>query len=318
MKQLFYSVVGVALSFAGITACKNKLVEPPGISLYETIRQNSKDTLFRLALDLTGYGTLLSTSPSVTALVPPDTAFESTGYTAAVLKSMNSDALKVLIGYHLIGQTVPPAKLPAAGRLETRSGYYLYTTNNNGLLYLNDVAIQAGYIPAANGILIPVSKVLKPPTERLYVTLAADTTFSLYTKALTRDSVRRKLFKDTFNTGNLFTVFAPTNNAFRRAGISERYIDTSGYDTISRLVMRHYIANAGLTYGDFVNNTALKSAGDSTLILITSASTRFGQQAPAIRAVNRPDTTLYRLKTRDQMTANGILHSIDSLLPPRR
>lgn len=317
MKQFLYTVLGAAFLFAGVTACKNNLAEPPEVSLFETISRESEYSLFLSGVKKAGYQSLLSTSPSVTVLLPANSAFITAGYDSAKLANLDTTTVAVIIGYHLIGETVTPSGITAAGRLETRSGYYLYTSNNNGL-FINNVRIDGTYISAANGIVLPISTVLIPPQKRIYETLKADTSFSFYYQAVTRDSLRRKLFKDTFNTGNLFTVFAPTNNAFRRAGIDAAYISSIGYDTISRLVMRHYIANESLLYNDFIDNTTKKSAGDSILLLITGTNTRFGSQAPAIRAVNRPDTTLYKLKTHDLITINGIMHSIDSLLPPRK
>jgi len=317
MKQLLYTVLSAAFLLAGVTACKNKLAEPPEVSLLQTISEQPEYSLFLYGINKARYESLLSTSPSVTVLLPSNSAFISAGYDSAKLRDMDTNSVAALIGYHLIGETVTPSRIAAASRLETRAGYYLHTSNNNGL-FINNVRIDGTYISAANGIVIPISTVLSPPKERIYATLQADTSFSLYFQAVTRDSLRRKLFKDTFNTGNLFTVFAPTNNAFRRAGIDAAYISSIGYDTISRLVMRHYIANESLLYNDFIDNTTKKSAGDSILLLITGTNARFGSQAPAIRAVNRPDTTLYRLKTHDLITINGIMHSIDSLLPPRK
>ncbi|GGH65359.1 putative surface protein with fasciclin (FAS1) repeats [Filimonas zeae] len=322
MKQFLYSVLSAAVAFAAIAGCKNKLAEPPEESLYQTIlsQQNRGYSLFVRALERTGQSTLLSNSPSVTAFVPHDSAFERAGFTEAVINSMDTTSLSVLIGYHLVGETVTPANFTAGGRIETRAGYYLYTNRNDGI-YVNNIPVSANYLAAANGVMLPLTSVLIPPQKRIYDVITADTTFSIFSAAVFRDSARRILLKDTFNTGSQFTVFAPTNNAFRRIGITDVTIRDTNLikaDSVSRMVRQHYVANATLMSHDFINGNMVKTGLDSTLVLVTATDSRFGASAPAIRAVTRPDTTLYRLKTRDLITVNGILHSIDSLMTRRR
>lgn len=316
MKQFFYTVLVIVTALWGMSSCKNKLAEPPDTSIYDIIKVRDGYSILTAALQKTGYDTLLSTSPSVTLFAPHDTAFTSAGYTADRIKSMNPDSLNALIGYHLVGETVTTSHITAQSRLETLYGAYLYTSNTNGNVYVNNIPVKAAFIPAANGVIHPIGQLIVPITKTIRNYIDSDTALSLFGAAVAFDTAVNLLFS---NTTNLYTVFAPQNNAFRVKGWSTAEdIQKLGTRAVDSIVKHHYVSGVTLLTTDFVNRATLTTASDSLLIQITSVDPAYSTKAPGVKARNRPDSTFYRIVMKDSLSLNGIFHRVDSLMLPKQ
>lgn len=316
MKQFFYTVLIVAGALWGMSSCKNKLAEPPDASIFDIIKVRDGYSIITSALMKTGYDTLLSTSPSVTLFAPHDTAFTSAGYSADRIQGMRLDSLKSLIGYHLVGETITTGNIAARSQLETLYGAYLYTSKSPaGIAYVNNIAITTSYIAAANGVIHPIGKLFTPITKTIRNYIYSDTALSLFRAAVNFDTAVNQLFT---NVTNLYTVFAPTNSAFRKAGLTDSAgIVKLGKDSVDKIVKHHYVVGLSLLTNDFVNQGTLTTASDSLLIQVTSLDSIYGKKAPGIKARNRPDSTFYPIIIKDSLALNGIFHRVDSLMLPK-
>lgn len=310
MKQFFYIVLLTTLGVFSTTGCKNKLAEPPGQSVADIIAGNSDYSILNAALVRTGYNTLLSTSPSVTVFAPNDAAFIAAGITATYVDTVTLTTLQDIIGYHLVGETVTAAKIVAQSRLETLYGKYLYTSNTTlDGARVNGQLIQSEYTAAANGIIHPVSTVFTPITKTIQNYLEGDTTLSLFTHVIAKDTVT--IFA---NNDYLYTVFAPVNSAFRARGITTTTIDAMTQAQLDTIIWHHYLSSITLQTTDFVNNTTFTTVSDSILIVHTRENTNYGL---SVLARNMPDTVKCSFVSKDSLASNGIFHKVDQMMTPQ-
>jgi uncharacterized surface protein with fasciclin (FAS1) repeats len=132
----------------------------------------------------------------------------------------------------------------------------------------------------------------------------ADTTFSILVAAVTRANLVNTLS----NTAANFTVFAPTNTAFRNAGITAAVI--SGYtqgqvDTVLTPILTYHVLGAKVL---------------STGVPVTdTVKTLNGKNLFASRNANGVFLNGIKVATADVNASNGVVHVIGKiLLPPTK
>src|SRR5205085_170457 len=108
----------------------------------------------------------------------------------------------------------PNAKVVTAG------GDSVFVTRNASGVYINGVKVVTPDIAASNGVIHVIEKVLMPPAGNLVQVASADTTFSYLVAAVVRASTGTTNVAAALSANSILTVFAPTNNAFRKAGFA--------------------------------------------------------------------------------------------------
>lgn len=140
------------------------------------------------------------------------------------------------------------------------------------------------------------------PTLTIAATAQADTTFSFLVTALSRAQLVA-----TLNGSGNFTVFAPTNAAFRSSGISLEALNTMPVQDLTRILLYHVLGAkveaAQVTTG-YVNTLADGPAANTKLsaFISTASGVRINNTASVVRA--------------DVQATNGVIHIIDRVLLP--
>jgi uncharacterized surface protein with fasciclin (FAS1) repeats len=308
IKVVFFFLL---FSGLGITGCKKGgLEEPPGITVLQIITTDSKYTLLNYALQRTGYRNLLATTPNITLFAPSDAAFTAAGLaTTADIDALNIDFLKYFIGYHLSGRSVPTSKILANGRLETLSNY-IFTSSNTTGLFINAIPLPVNYTAAANGVIYPLTSVLQPPTNTLQGLINSDTSLSLFARAIAKDSLAIALVSDLTN---LYTLFAPVNNAFRARNIyTNSEIDALGKEALDTLIKHHLISSSHILSTDFINGNRIKNMRDSSLYTGVAVDAK----GPYLIVPYQSTTTPVYFLKKDSIAVNGTIYRIEKLLSP--
>lgn len=109
--------------------------------------------------------TLLGKGP-FTLFAPTDEAFSRIAKTdiADLLEPENREQLRTLLTYHVVSGRVTAAQARRAGTAETVAGPSVRITSSNGTLRINDATVRIADIPASNGVVHVIDRVLMPST----------------------------------------------------------------------------------------------------------------------------------------------------------
>lgn len=232
----------------------NKIYEPIPAStaspdttntVAKLIEANTSYSFFTAALKRTGmYARINTPGNSFTVYAPSDAAFTASGISLAAINGMPLAQLTPLISYHilqnekLMNSQVPAATVstPNLVRVSTLSIGTLpasatanfplwmpgFPGKNASASYLNNIpVVQSDVVNAANGVMHSVAAPVVPPTRVLLDSISRDTSLSYFMAAIVRaDSGVSTSTSASLQYGlslgvTNFTVFAPSNDAFR-------------------------------------------------------------------------------------------------------
>ncbi len=164
---------------------------------------------------------------------------------------------------------------------------------------MNGLKVSPADIEASNGLVHVIEKVLIPPTKSIAEIAVADTNFTFLVQAVSRLG----LVPTLSGPGN-YTVFAPTNAAFRAAGITD--IDAVPIGTLETVV-RYHVLGTNVFASDLTNGANVPTVqGGNLLVNLSPARVKIAtsaQPSSNITAVNITAT-------------NGVIHVIDRVLLP--
>jgi transforming growth factor-beta-induced protein len=162
------------------------------------------------------------------------------------------------------------------------------TAGENGV-YVNDAEVTMTDVPASNGVIHVIDRVLIPPSGDLVTTAVAADDFTALTGAVTDAGLVETLSSDTF------TVFAPLDAAFdalMELPTGEALVDVLTYHVIPGAVFSHSLSD-GLTV-QTVNGASVTFSVSPEGAMIDDAN---------IVGV-------------DIVTTNGVIHVIDKVIIP--
>ncbi len=156
-----------------------------GPSIPQVAKSAGQFTTLLAAVDAAGLTeTLLGRGP-YTLFAPTDEAFAKlpSGTVQDLLKPENRDKLRTILTYHVIAGRVTAAQARGVNSAETVAGQSVRITTNGDQLRINDAVVRIADIPASNGIVHVIDRVLLP-TDR--PTGAAGSALGLIDLAITR------------------------------------------------------------------------------------------------------------------------------------
>lgn len=287
MNQTFYYCrLRVLLAVLGLWIAQGctKVVSVAPLRVPDNIGDTTRDvrkmldsvpqfSLFAYACSKAGITAGMQPGALFTLFVPTDSAMQAAGLNRGGIDQLSPDSLAKIVRYHITYGVLSDTALNGAlvsvqqnclltASLFSPQGsfapgystyrYSLYAKAYKGLLSLNGWVVNAGEasVPASNGYLYAIHRVLIPPTLKLSDIVFTRPEFSYYATAIeTLDSIYRSAsyngtdqpFEDTVlfsqvtveessiypgygNTpiSRYPTVFAPTNTAFVNAGLADQ------------------------------------------------------------------------------------------------
>ncbi len=311
-----------SLSKAGIS---NAML--PTLNIYALTRLPIFNAL-NAAIQKTGLTTTLSTPGlNATVFAPTDAAFAQLPAPFNNAANINSitdpnqiDFLKNVLLYHVVGGKVKSFDI-AEGRSSATTLKPAGTSNDNtiyfskgyGLLAINgSTLVLVPNVPASNGIVHIVNKVLMPPTSTIADIAVANPVFSSLVAALTTTSL-----VGIFQAPGDYTVFAPTNDAFSalpapydNATDIAAITDQTQIDALANILKYHVLASRyfSLDLGVADPITTLAQAPNNQIL--------------GIRAINKAyvrgnmNTSYATGFPANVLATNGVVHVMDQVLLP--
>lgn len=308
MKNIFNIVPKITLSLVLFSTHAEAANPAEAKTIGRIVRERADLSKFMQLLEKTEEGSLLSEQSNKrrTVFAPTDKAFAklSDAVVTTLLDPKNDDRLEEVFGFHVVTNSIPAFGLEKYATLRMSTGQFISVDYKNGKI--GKARFTGEVIPCSNGVLYLIDTVLTPNTDDLFQTLQKDGRFSIFTKAITA-SRQGKLFQ---NMHGLYTTFAPTDEAF--AKLPKQFVDSLFLpENNERLedIIKHHITNRVFGVGVI---PGFLSLGVSDVTPFSA----FGQQLNFKKKNEIITIDGSNIVQKDIPCANGIIHVIDSVIPP--
>lgn len=135
-----------------------------GANIIAELKSAGQFTTLLKLLDTDGLTAVIQTHPDLTLIAPTDAAFAA--LPAGQLDAMKKDPtqLRALLTYHLIAAKVTQEQVKghAAGKVATAAGKDVSIDGSGAPIKINDANVIQSGVPASNGLIYVVDKVLTP------------------------------------------------------------------------------------------------------------------------------------------------------------
>lgn len=249
---------------------------------------------------------LLSTDGTYTVFAPNNNAFENLlnaiGQTS--IDDIPEDVLKTVLQHHVYTSAALEASAVSSGTITMAGGENVEVMVSSNGVFLGNAQVIATDVVANNGIVHVIDGVLVPPTITPIVgTIVAPAYFNknfttLIAAVKAADPSILELLLSNGPSDNGLTLFAPTNDAFAAAGIT----DVNGADA----VLAYHVID-GTVMASMLPESGIAAAEVATLggnIYITNAGGNV--------SINGTTT----VTVTDITGSNGVVHVIDKTLVP--
>jgi uncharacterized surface protein with fasciclin (FAS1) repeats len=308
-KQFLFAML---IGLTAVSCKKDNNTPTPSTSTTITaqVSAGTNFTLLKSAVVKAGLAATLDGTGPFTVFAPTDDAFIASGITATVIGMLSSDKLKAILLYHTLSSKVMAADVPAGpnAKVVTVGGDSIFVTKNVSGVFVNGINVTKADIAASNGVIHTISRVLLPPVGNIVQVASADTTFSLLVAAVLRASTGSTNVAGILSGGGIFTVFAPTNNAFRAAGFADTAaVNAANPNTLASILTYHVIPGRVFS-SDLVNGAKATTANGGMVTIALSGS--------VATVKGNANTSAAGIIGTNVMATNGVVHVIDQVLLP--
>lgn len=160
------ALVAVTLSIPAVPMLAQHATRSPSIP--QVAKTAGQFTTLLAAVDAAGLTeTLLGRGP-FTLFAPTDDAFARlpAGTVQELLKPENREKLRLVLTYHVVAGRVTASQARNVSSTNTVAGQDLRISQRNDDLRINDATVRIADIPASNGIIHVIDRVLIPSTDR--------------------------------------------------------------------------------------------------------------------------------------------------------
>ncbi|XP_053317919.1 transforming growth factor-beta-induced protein ig-h3 [Spea bombifrons] len=255
----------------------------------KTLTELGKDSDVSVAIDLFRQAGLDShlVNERVTVIAPHNNVFKDG--TPRIDRGLSN-----LLQNHIIKDQLSSKYLYHGQVLETVGGKKLRVFVYRNALCIENSCIDAHDKKGRYGTLFVVDKLLTPPTGNVMDVLKADNQFSMLVAAIQSAGLT-----ETLNREGAFTVFAPTDEAFRALPRGELNKLLGNTKELSNL-LKYHIADEILVNG-----------GVSQLVRLKSLQ---GEKLEASSKNNTLQVNKVPVSQGDIMATNGVIHAINTML----
>lgn len=247
-----------------------------------------------------------------TIYAPTDDAFAKMGLNEKnVCAALDMETLTNILSYH-VNEGIITVK--ERGCIQPLNGDVARLDFRNGRYHINNTKIIASGSQNGKGYLAAVyaiENVLTPPSKTIVETaMAADDFNSLVAAVLAVDPAVAAVLS---NKNAIFTVFAPTDQAFadllKTLGVNslQGALDKVGKEGLKTILLYH-VVNGCATSNDFKNGMMLTTMqGESVTVDLRNKGIKD----------KTGKTAKFVPRSIDILTANGFLHAIDRVMLPQ-
>lgn len=257
-----------------------------------------------------------------TTLAPSDAAFGTAGYSGPIgVLTADPATVSRIARYHTFDGKYELDRLPFLFNQELRSrGGKLYATHwvkgTDTVLTINGSRVIAQNIPASNGLIQVINRVLTPyQHDFLTDAIAADASITLFTQALKIAGLN-----DLMSKAGPYTIFAPNNAAMQKMGYNTvEQIAATDPELLKRFINYHILADRRFVY-DYILSTGASNTSRQAMLDGNSINVKLSPDPNTPGSFNGitlrglGNTTDVRVVKQDVLTGNGVLHIIDAAL----
>ncbi|HSC78973.1 MAG TPA: fasciclin domain-containing protein [Chitinolyticbacter sp.] len=306
-----------ALLITSLVACGGD-DDPPSTSvtpgnLAEVAQSNGFTALTAAATKAGLVSTLTNANASLTVFAPTNAAFNTLatqlGFAdaTALVNALPASDLASILSYHVLPSRRSAADIAAGG--STQATAYTYAgapatlaVNTSGGVALTDAVLTSARVttadvPASNGVVHAIDKVLVPPGVLNIVQMAqANPAFSTLVGAVVTANLQ-----GTLSGAGPFTVFAPTNDAFSAISSTVAGLTTQQLTTV-------------LTYHVLGSQVLAAQVPFGTPVTTLSGQNITVNASPL--SITDTTTTPAPIVATDVRASNGVIHVISKVLIP--
>ncbi|GAB3951970.1 fasciclin domain-containing protein [Spirosoma harenae] len=280
------------------------------VAAVQFIGQKDNLNLLEAAINRAGLASEFNKSQN-TIFGPSDDAFKAAGYAneAAITAAPVADLQRIL-RYHIVNSKIDQSAIPTAVNTDYQTSLAntqisVYKTSMTDIS-VNQAKIIQGDLAVTDGVVHVINQVLMPPTVNIVALAKSNTNLSLLSAAIDRagSSVQDVL---NANTANGYTLFAPTNDAFKAAGYAdEAAIKAADQKKIADILLYHVLKYRAYAQ-TFQNGADIVTAqGTSIRTNVSNGKVTILGKGNGTNAANVVQT--------DQSASNGVIHVIDRVL----
>lgn len=310
---MFRWIKGIAgvLLLASVAACGGgggDGGDHPG-NIVQVAQKDSRFSILVEAVQAAGLADTLSAPGPLTVFAPTNDAFAALLTELGLSKDQllsNKPLLTAVLKYHVVSGSVSSTQVPIGKPIMPVAGGFFKADKVGADLVLTDgrnrtsKIVQAD-IPASNGIIHAIDKVLLPADKTVVQVAAANPDFSILVEAVTAAGLA-----DTLSAPGPFTVFAPTNAAFASL-LTELGI------TKAQLLGDKALLTKVLTY-HVVPGLVLKAQVPVNTPITTVEGETF--QVSSAFVITDRRSRMATITATDILASNGVVHVIDKVILP--
>lgn len=267
-------------------------------------------SLLKAAVVKTGLvETLSKADGTFTVFAPTNEAFKAAGLdTEEKINGYPVEDLKKIVLYHVLGKEYMASAIPmGTTELPTANDLKTYVTKSAAGVFVNGIKVTKADIDAKNGVVHLVGKVIMPPSKNIVELAQANNQLTYLVAAVVRASEGTTNVAKLLSDPGAYTVFAPTNDAFKAAGFATiDAIKAAKPDDLASILTYHVIAkrvfSSDLTEG---MKPEMLNKGMVTITLAGGAKIQ-----------GKSNKTPSNITVTDVMATNGVVHVIDGVLLP--
>jgi len=289
----------------GVIHAIDQVIVPPSVNVAKLLADDIVDTAVAdgrfttlvAAVQAAGLEETLRGDGPFTVLAPTDDAFAK--LPAGTVPSLLRDipALSDILLYHVIGAEVYSEDVAGLASATTVQGQPVAITVSGGNVFVNDAQVVITDVQASNGVIHVIDTVILPPSGNIAETLEADGRFSTLLRAVGAADLA-----ETLSTGGPFTLFAPTDAAFRRLPAGTLPALLGDVPQLTDILLYH-VVEGRVFAGDVVGLTEAPSVQGEAIGIATSGSSVILNGESNVTEVN-------------MLATNGVIHVIDRVILP--
>lgn len=331
----------------------NLQLETNSSTMMVYLKGNPDYSLLVEALEKTYLSEKLNLYGTMTLFAPTNDAFGKflLRRNASKISEINTDELKLILNYHLYNKKYATGSfITGSFGSTTVEGNFIKMDISNGIrntILNNKVKIESLDIAVTNGVIHAIDDVLEPPVTNLYEWLKLQPQYSVMLEAFEKTgndtAILKKMAYDPviLNFGKPAlkwrTVFLETNEVLKSSGVnsfddlarkySNSYNTTKKYSDLAdslNIFVRYHCMERRFFLSDMKNDYLETFAKGGFLIFNTTSGLSINKHTQIDYVFNpltgKNDTiTSYpkvamKIDQSNQVTKNGIVHSLESVL----
>ncbi len=248
-------------------------------------------------------------SETITVFAPTDQAFKAAGFAnEAAIKAADKTVISNILLYHVIGSLVPSSDIATKDNAEVTmlSNGKTFVTKNSSGVSVNGAKVVTADLKAENGAIIHViDAVLIAETKNIVALAQSNPNLSFLVAAVLRANEGATKVVDILSGAGPFTVFAPTNDAFKAAGFATEAAIKAADPAFLATVLTYHVIGARVYSTNLTSGDVTTAQGSKVSINATNAT---------VKGVS--NSTASKIIAVNISASNGVVHVIDSVLLP--